>query len=263
MLLMKNIEIMWDHYCEKKFQEVLTHLEQEQNYNSDENLKEIYYLSLMEYKKDKKDFKKIETKGIFKELLSAMIDYYKNDHLSASKKLFSWILGKKIYTDWIIQRFYQSAKIANQFDLIIQLSLDLLRKEIKVEYVHNLFNAYYNLKEYEKSYKVFETYRESFSNEDLGYVGLVLIKLKKYKEAERILLYAYKQITGKEYQIHYEEYEKLYKNKYLVLKEKYNQNKIKDNKELYEFGLSCLFANDYSNALFIFSKIKKEIEKAA
>lgn len=260
MIMIENLETIWDSYCEKKFNQIIMQLEKKIDSSLDENLKEIYYLSSLEVYKQ---VKKVETNGIFRELLVAMTDYYSNNYLNTSKKLFYWITGKKLYPEWILERFYSSAKLANQYDLIIKLSLMLLKKEVKKEIVHHLFNAYYYLKEYEKALEVFEKYREVFDDKDLSYVGLILIKLRKYKEAERILLTAYKRITGKEYQLNYEEYEITYKKKYLELKEKYMQNKIENQKELFEYGLSCLFSNDYTNALIIFAKIKKELEKAA
>lgn len=258
--MIENLETIWDSYCEKKFNQIIKQLEKKIDTNLDENLKEIYYLSFLEVNKQ---VKKIQTNGIFKELLVAMTDYYSNNYLNSSKKLFYWITEKKLYSEWILDRFYSTAKLANQYDLIIKLSLVLLKKEVKKEIVHHLFNAYYFLKDYEKALEVFETYREVFDDKDLSYVGLILIKLRKYKEAERILLVAYKKITGKEYQLNYEQYETIYKKKYSELKEKYIQNKIENQKELFEYGLSCLFSNDYTNALNIFTKIKKELEEAA
>lgn len=260
MILIEDLEKYWDFYCEGKFLEIISKLETNINENLNENLKEIYYLSLLEIQKQ---IHKIQTKGVFKDLLSAMYDYYNHNYFSSAKKLFDWILHKKITPEWIIQRFYYSAKVTKQYEIIIKLSHSLLKKKINSEYVHHLFYAYYELKDYEQSLQIFETYREVFPDSDLTQVGLILIKLKKYKEAERILLNAYKKITGKEYTLHYEEYEKIYKNKYNELKEQYIKNNIKNQKELFEFGIACLFVNDFSNALSIFSKIKKEIEKAA
>ncbi len=261
MILLEDLEKYWDYYTEKKFLEIKSELEPNIHQNLNENLKEIYYLSLLELEKQMDKIH--QTKGMFKDLLSAMYDYHNKNYILSSKKLFQWILEKKLAPEWIIFRLYHCAKLSNQYDLIIKLSLYLLKKKVKPEYVHFLFNAYNELKDYEKALQIFETYREAFLDTDLTNVGLILIKLKKYKEAERILLHAYKKITGKEYTLHYEEYERNYRKKYDDLKEKYRNHQIEDQKELFEFGIACLFSNDFSTALSIFSKIKKETEKAA
>jgi hypothetical protein len=134
---------------------------------------------------------------------------------------------------------------------------------VTTKIVQEIFYAYYYSRDYEQALKYFEIYRELFDENDLQTVGIVLIKLRRYKDAERILLSVYKKITGKEYQNNYDKYEQYYKGKYKELKEKFQSNQIQDDKELTEFAMACLFNGEYRTALQLFTQLKNKLEKAA
>ncbi|MCS7204779.1 MAG: tetratricopeptide repeat protein [Leptospiraceae bacterium] len=258
MKVAEKVEELWEYYTQKKFREIQEFYNNKQNNNeANENIKELYYLSLIETNPNEV---KVKTNGIFKELLEAMIDYYSKNYHYSARKLSTWILTKGYYSDWIIERFFDSAKKSQQYDTIIRVANSFLKKGIlKILYVKELFHAYYKLKDYQKALEVFEQYREVFDDEDLFHVGLIYLKTRKYKEAERVLLAVYKKITGKEYLNHYDKYESYYKQKYQELKQKYLQNQLETYKELSEYGMACLFSGDYRTALNIFTTLKKEL----
>lgn len=261
MQLMNQVEELWDLYKEKKFQ-VITKEFQNRNINEmADNLKELYFLSILELDPS---VKILPTNGIFKDLLSAMHDYKNKNYLYAANKLAKWLLNKGFYSEMIIERFFSSAKESQQYNLIVKVcELFLSKKNFNSFYIKEMFYAHFNLKQYEEAIKVFEFYREMFDENDLQVVGIILMKLRKFKEAERILLGVYKKITGKDYQNNYEKYEEYYKGKYKELKEKYINNKIHDDKELTEYAMSCLFHGDYRTALQLFIDLKNKLEKVA
>lgn len=261
MLLADKIETLWEYYTQKKFHEIKDFFKNQNIQDSNENLKELYYLSLLELQEYPVHNGKTRTGGIFKELLEAMTEYHAGNYHHTAKKLVNWITQNGIYADWIIDRFFESAKKSQLHDAIIKLTNYFLKRGILHQsYIRELFKTYYNLKEYEKALEVFEQYRELFDDNELYNVGIVLLKVRRFKEAERIFLTVYKKITGKEYQNNYEQYESYYKQKYHALKQKYINNELQTEKELTEFGMACLFSGDYRNALQIFTHLKKQLE---
>ncbi|GIX40363.1 MAG: hypothetical protein KatS3mg129_0096 [Leptospiraceae bacterium] len=261
MLSIQQIDELWELYKNQQYQKVIENFNESEIQNLNDNLKEIYYLTLLELDSN---VKIPETNGIFKELLSAMYDYYSMNYLYCTRKLSNWIIKKGLYSQWILDRFFESARRSNQYNYTIKVCEYFIQKNrVNTKIIKEIFYAYYQLREYTEALKYFELYRELFDENDLQTVGIVLIKLRKYKEAERILLSVYKKITGKEYQNHYEKYESYYKNKYKELKEKYINNQIHDDKELSEFAMSCLFHKEYRIALQLFTRLKNKLEKAA
>lgn len=261
MQILDQIEYFWDLYKEKKYHEIIKELKNLNSNEMDESLKELYYLAMIEIDST---YKVYPTNGIFKELVSGMYDFKNQNYLYATNKLSKWLLNKGFYTDLILDRFFISAKDAHQYNLILRVCEHFLnQKNYNSLFVKEMFYAYFNLRQYENAIKIFELYREMFDDNDLQVVGIILLKLKKFKEAERILLGVYKKITGREYQNQYEKYEEYYKSKHKVLKEKYIKNQIEDDRELIEFAMSCLFTGDYRTSLQIFSELKNKLEKVA
>ncbi len=263
MITLQNLDELWDLYTQKKFKDVLNFYPQleEEIHKLNENLKELYFLCLIEINSN---IKIPQTNGIFKELLSGMLDYHNNNYNHSSSKLAKWLLNKDFYADWMLDRFYEVAKKAKHYQLIINVCKNFIQKKVmNTRIIKELFYAYYHLREFEEAFQCFEKYREVFDENDLQLVGITLLKLRKYKDAERILLSVYKKITGKEYQIQYEKYETYYKNQYKLLKEKFIKNQIQDDKELTEYAMSCLFNNDYRTALQIFLQLKNKLLKVA
>jgi hypothetical protein len=261
MLSIQNIDDLWELYINKNFEKILEIFKDKNIHDINDNLKELYYLSLIE---QEAKIKIPETKGIFKELLSAMYDYHNQNYIYSSKKLSNWLLNKNFYSDWIVDRFFLSAKKSHQYNHIIKVCEYFIKKgKLQTKFIKEIFYAFYELKEYSEALKYFEVYRELFDDSDLQIIGIILIKQRRFKEAERILLSVYKNITGKEYQLEYEKYEKYYKNKYKELKEKFLANQINDDKELSEYAMACLFNGEYRVALQLFTQLKNKLEKAA
>ncbi len=261
MQLINQVENLWDLYKEKKYEVIIRELENKNFNELSDNLKELYFLTTLELDSN---VKVIATNGIFKELLSAMNDFKNHNFLYAANKLAKWLLNKGFYTDLIIERFFYSAKESQQYSLIIKVCEHFLNKKyIQPFFIKEMFYAYFNLKQYDDALRIFEFYREMFDENDLQMVAIILMKLRKFKEAERILLGVYKKITGKDYQNNYEKYEEYYKYKYKELKEKFLNNKIQDDKELTEYAMSCLFSGDYRTALQLFTELKNKLEKVA
>ncbi|MCX7810860.1 MAG: hypothetical protein N2247_08095 [Leptospiraceae bacterium] len=261
MVSIQQIDELWDLYALRKFDNIIENFKNVEIEKLNDNLKEIYYLSSLELKNK---IKVPETNGIFKELLSAMNDYHAKNYLYCTKKLSNWILNKGFYASWILERFFEASKLSNQHNYTIKVCEHFINKgKVTTKIVQEIFYAYYYSRDYEQALKYFEIYRELFDENDLQTVGIVLIKLRRYKDAERILLSVYKKITGKEYQNNYDKYEQYYKGKYKELKEKFQSNQIQDDKELTEFAMACLFNGEYRTALQLFTQLKNKLEKAA
>ncbi len=255
-----KIEEIWELYTYKKFDKIIKIVEEEKNeLEVNPHFKDLYLLASMEIQFNKNI--ELPVNSIFSDLTSAMYYYHNKNYYQSARKLANWLFNKGFFADWIVKRFFESVRESQQYDLLLKVSLHLLKQYPEnPDFIQYLFYSYYHLNDYEKAISVFEQYREFFNEENLQMVGYIYLKQKKYEDAERIFLRVYKKITGKEYQNYYPVLESKYRNVYKELKEKYNKNEL-NQKDLIEFGMACLFTGDYKTALQIFTKVKSLMEK--
>jgi tetratricopeptide (TPR) repeat protein len=251
------IERTWELYSQQKFQEIVSVADG----HSDSSLTEIRHLALMELGQHRNFTPKGD--GMFGELYRAMQSYHKRNFETASKGLAAWILKRGYYGPWVIDRFVESCRRSLQFDLLFRVSSHLIQRNQSPQLAEAVFLALYHLGKYEDALKIFDTYREHFSDGTLmQYAGECLMKLQRYDEAERFFLALFKQMSGKDYHNNYEEVRDRYVKAMPELKALEKKQGLTEG-EWMEIGMGYLFTGEYRKALEIFQKIKKMRQMAA
>jgi len=253
------IEQTWELYSQQKFQEILSVTDSQSN--TDSSLAEMQHLALLELGQHH-DFSP-NNDGMFGELYRAMNSYHKRNFENASRGLGGWILNRGYFGPWLIDRFIESCRRSSQFDLLFKVSSRLIQTNKNPKLAEAIFLSLYHLKKYQEALKIFDTYREHFSDGALmQYAGECLMKLNRYDEAERFFLAIYQKMSGHNYQNNYEAVRDRYVKampSLLTLEKK----KGLSGQEWMEIAMGYLFSGNYARALDIFQALKKAKQKAA
>lgn len=251
------IERTWELYSQQKFQEIVSVADG----LNDTSLAEIQHLALMELGQHR-DFTPTGD-GMFGELYRAMHSYHKRNFETASRGLGRWILNRGYYGQWLLDRFVESCRRSSQFDLLFRVAGRLIQTNKSPQVTGAVFLALYHLGKYEDALKIFDSYREHFSDGSLmQYAGECLMKLQRYDEAERFFLALFKKMSGRDYQNNYEEVRDRYLKAMPDLKALEKKQGLSE-EEWMEIGMGYLFSGDYTRALDIFQNIKKSRQEAA
>lgn len=250
----KLVTEAWDLYADREFNKIL-----EMCHGEDGDPGDLHFLASLEVYGP--NGRRPTQNGLFSVLGEGMLAYHRGNVRDACEKLAHWLIEKSYYTDLILDRFFESARVSEKYDVLYKVSGKLLKEQNHKSAIAPYFHAAFALEYHQDAVNIFEKYREHFNDGSLlQKVAVSLIHTGRYRDAERILLALHKRITGSDYEIKYDQVKARYSS---VIENLSSNNRTdKDKKrmtddEQMELGMAYLFNGDYAHATQIFQDLLK------
>lgn len=195
--------------------------------------------------------------GRYRALVEGMVAFQEKNWKLASSSLASWLLKNEEISSMLLRRFLTAANNSDNYGLILSVSKKFIeRSEFRTMLTGPLLEAAYQLKRFDEVIQFFEQYRDSIQDvSTLQLVGFAYLHLERYKEAEKFLLFLYRKLNGREYELNYDEVRSRYLPYINRLSEVKQLNGTLSSEEKMNFGMAYLLSSQYSEALSLFTEL--------
>ena len=246
-----SFESMWELYLSGNFSEIA---EKNGTTISEPEINDISLLAALELGRVEPV---MGTSGRYRALVEGMVAFQEKNWKLASSSLASWLLKNEEISSLLLRRFLTAANNSENFGLILSVSKKFIeRSEFRSILADPLLDATYQLKRFDDVIQFFEQYRDSIQEmTTLQSVGFSYLHLERYKEAEKFLLFLYRKMNGRDYELNYDEV----CSRYLPYMNRLSEvDKLKSSlssEEKMNFGMAYLLSSKYSEALRLFTEL--------
>ncbi|MCB1169260.1 MAG: hypothetical protein KDK25_02945 [Leptospiraceae bacterium] len=245
-----SVEKLWELYSDQDFRGMLDYSE---GSSEAAESKELEVLARLELGKPRSP---LTEKGLFADLVAAMVQYHDRNYEKSAMELSRWLLNRGYHGDLILDRFYFSCSQSQRFDLLFTVCSKLLKGGHSHEAILGgyLLGAHETGK-HEQVVKGYESFGQKIKKTYvLHRVALSYIQLRRNREAETMLMTLYRSISGKSYELDLEQYRKEYAQKLPALLKQEKQGELPQSQRM-ELGMAHLFSGQYSQAIQVFQSM--------